>query len=88
MMRSRSASVMADQPAISSRDRRHPAHSPVLASITHTLIHGVSIGLSKSAGVGYWPARPRNVGSGRADGNVAYLIAVDSTLLRGSLATA
>jgi hypothetical protein len=61
MMRRRSESVMADQPAISSRDRRHPAHSPVLASITHTLMHGVSIGLSKSAGVDSMPHAPRGM---------------------------
>ena len=39
---------MAPQPAISWSDRPHPAHSPVLASITHTFVHGVCIGLSKS----------------------------------------
>src|SRR5262245_28691602 len=40
---------MAAQPAISSSDRPQPAQSMVPASITHTLVHGVSIGLLNSA---------------------------------------
>jgi hypothetical protein len=58
MMRWRSASVMAAQPAISWSDRPHPAHSPVLASITHTLMHGVCIGLSKTAGAEFMSRTP------------------------------
>jgi hypothetical protein len=46
----RSSSVIADQRAISSSDRQHPAHSPVLASITQTLMHGVSMEPSKKPG--------------------------------------
>jgi hypothetical protein len=48
MIRWRSESVIAPQPAISWSDRPHPVHSPVLSSITHTFVHGVCIGLSKS----------------------------------------
>jgi len=45
MIRWRSTSVIAAQRAISSSDRLHPAQSALLASITHTLMQGVSIGL-------------------------------------------
>ena len=37
---------MAAQPAISASERLQPAHSPVVASITHTLMQGVSMRLS------------------------------------------
>jgi hypothetical protein len=47
MIRSRSPSVIAAQVAISSIERLHPAHNRVSASITHTLMHGVSMNLAE-----------------------------------------
>jgi len=51
MIRCRSKSVMAAQPAISESERAQPAHRPVAASITHTLMQGVSIGLDPRRGM-------------------------------------
>src|SRR5262245_21595694 len=75
----RSASVIAAQRAISSSERPQPAQSLVPASIMHTLMQGVSIGLLNSAERCKKPRLAwQNVGSGGIHGNASQRDTVDS----------
>src|SRR5258705_4431233 len=48
MMRRRASAVMVIQPPISASERPQPMQSPQVASMTHTLLHGDSMGDARS----------------------------------------
>src|SRR6185503_13215261 len=80
MIRRRSVSVIAVQPAISPLERKHPAHKPVAGSIVQILLQGDSIYLWVRSTAGTARRSPANVGSALGSDNPPQRAAVDGTV--------